>query len=211
MVLDVAPVHLFIHRVLDIPAAHAFAIVRTGDLRLVTFAIILQTARPFTIAPFGVLPDGTVSGHVLGLADFRPERVRIALQTRFDRPLAVVFVLQIVEAIHAVAHVAELAVGETIAIQLQTLRLGAIARLPGTHPVRLHVGVGGSGRGFGGWGGALVQNGGVTHGDGHFLGDGVRLEVVGQYDHLIGGGAGILGGDRFQRLRHHRSCLHFGQ
>ena len=51
--------------------------------------------------------------------------------------------LQVVEAVVAVAVEAELPVGEAVAVQLQALRLGAVARLPRTHARRLErAGVG---------------------------------------------------------------------
>ena len=45
--------------------------------------------------------------------------------------------LQVVEAVVAVAVEAELPVGEAVAVQLQALRLGAVARLPRPHARRL--------------------------------------------------------------------------
>jgi hypothetical protein len=191
-----APQALLLHRILDVPAPHAFAIVRTRDLRLVTLAVVLQTAGPLAVAPFRVLPDRAVPRHVLRLADLRPEGVRVPLQTRLDRPLPVVLVLQVVEAVHAVAHVAELAVGEAVAVQLQALALGAVARLPRSHPVRLQVGFGSHGQAA--VGGDLFGDGGVAHRNRHFRVE-LGLDVAGQHHHLAGGDGGF-GGDALQRF-----------
>lgn len=104
---------------------------------LVALAVILQATRPLAVAPLGVFPDGDVTAHVLRLPDLGPESVRISHQTILDSPLSVLLVVDIIEAIHAVAHVAELSVRETIAVQLEALALGAVARLSGPHTVRL--------------------------------------------------------------------------
>jgi hypothetical protein len=97
---------------LDVAAADALAVVRARDLGLVALAVVFQAARALAVAPL------VVAAFVadVSLADLRPERVRVALQTRLDRRLAVLLVLQVVEAVVAVAHVAELAVGEAVAI-----------------------------------------------------------------------------------------------
>lgn len=55
--------------------------------------------------------------------------MRIPLQTDPNRLLSLLFVVQVVEAVLAVAVLAKLAIRKTIAIQFQALRLGAIAVL----------------------------------------------------------------------------------
>lgn len=73
------------------------------------------------------------------LSNFRPEGMRVPFQAVLDRPLPVLLVQYIIEAVHAIAQVAELAVRKTIAVQLQTLRLSAVAGLPGSDPVCLQI------------------------------------------------------------------------
>ena len=76
------------------------------------------------------------------------EGVWVPVEALLDGLLALLLVLQVVEAVVAVAVEAELPVGEAVAVQLQALRLGAVARLPRPHPRRLErarvVRVGGS-------------------------------------------------------------------
>lgn len=131
-----------------------------------------------------MLPDGNLARVVLGLSDFRPERVRVPLQAVLNRPLPVLLVLDVVEAVHAVAQVAELAVREAVAVQLQALRLRAVARLARTHAVGLEAGVGRRG------GGLLGRRGGAN-GNRH-LGVLGGDEGGGDNDHLGGGGRGHL-------------------
>lgn len=132
-----------------------------------------------------MFPYGHIPRIIPGLADLRPERVRVPLEAVLDRPLPVLLVLDVVEAVHAVAQVAELAVREAVAVQLQALRLGAVARLARAHAVRLRAGIGGRRGGF--------FDGGRRrpHGDRHFgvLGGD---EGGGHDDHLGGRGAGYL-------------------
>ena len=85
-----------------------------------------------------MLPDGGICS-ILGLSDLPPERVRIPHETILNGSLAMLLVFQIIEAVHAIALVAELSVGEAVAVELQALRLGAIAWLSGPHPVRFQI------------------------------------------------------------------------
>lgn len=68
-----------------------------------------------------MLPNRHIPRDILGLADLRPEGVRVALQACLDGPIPVILVVEVVEAVHAVAHVAEFPVGEAVAVQLQAL------------------------------------------------------------------------------------------
>ena len=68
------------------------------------------------------------------------EGVGIPVQTLLDLLLALLLVLQVVETVVAVAVEAKLSVGEAIAVQLQALRLGAVARLSRPHARRLERG-----------------------------------------------------------------------
>ncbi len=54
--------------------------------------------------------------------------------------LPLLFVVQIVETVGTVAEMTELAVRETVTVQLQALRFGAVARLPRSHSVRFEKG-----------------------------------------------------------------------
>lgn len=74
-------------------------------------------------------------------ADLRMERVRVAFETLTYCFLAIFFVIQIVEAVYAITHVAEFAVREAITVQFQALRFGAVAWLTLTRRVvRRHLG-----------------------------------------------------------------------
>ena len=79
---------------------------------LVTFAVVLEASGAFAVTALVVTSRfGTPSG-----ADFRFERVRIAIQTRSDGPQSQLFVVQIVGAAHAVAPVAKFPVSKTITV-----------------------------------------------------------------------------------------------
>lgn len=128
-----------------------------------------------------MLPNRHIPRDILGLADLRPEGVRVALQACLDGPIPVILVVEVVEAVHAVAHVAEFPVGEAVAVQLQALRLGAVAGLPRPHAVGVYLFLGGYRRG--GLGAAAsrgFENRGVSRG-------------VGGYRHL--GDLGLVGGN----------------
>lgn len=88
---------------------------------LITLTIILQTPRPLTIAPLRVFPNRHITTIILRLANFRPKRMRIPLQTILNRPLPVLLILYIIETIHTIAQITKLPIRETITIQLQTL------------------------------------------------------------------------------------------
>lgn len=64
--------------------------------------------------------------------------MRIPLQTDANRLLTLLLVLDVVEAVLAVAVLAELAVRKAIAVQLQALRFGAVAVLA-TRPLGLRL------------------------------------------------------------------------
>lgn len=159
---------LLLHGILDVPTTVTLTVARAGDFRLVTLAIILQTPRPFAIATLRMFPDPRVPGRILSLPDFRPEGVGIPLQTIFYRPLPVLLVVEVIEAVHAVAHVAEFAVGEAVAVKFEALRFGAVAGLSGAHPIRLHFFRLGN-HGF--WRrGSRFHRGRSNHGDCYLLG-----------------------------------------
>ena len=60
---------------------------------------------------------------------YLPESIRVPVETRPDGLLPELLILQVIMTVVAVAAVAELAVREAVAVQLETLRLCAIARL----------------------------------------------------------------------------------
>lgn len=89
-----------------------------------------------------MFPNSNLSSIILCLPDFWPERVRIPLQTILNRPLSVLLILYIIEAIHAIAQVAKLPVRKAIAVQLQALRFRAVAGFTRTHAVGFQSGIG---------------------------------------------------------------------
>lgn len=66
---------------------------------------------------------------MLNLTSIIPESIRVSIKTGPDGFLPEFLVFQVVVAIMTVAAVAELAVRKAVAVQLETLRLGAVARL----------------------------------------------------------------------------------
>jgi len=69
-------------------------------------------------------------------ANFWPKCIWVPVETLLDGLLPGLLVGQVVEAVVAVAVVAELAVGEAVAVQLEALGLGAVARLARTNSLR---------------------------------------------------------------------------
>ena len=64
------------------------------------------------------------------LSDLGLEGVRVPLETLLHRLLSLLLVIPVVAAVAAVAVFAELTVREAVTVQLEALRLGAVARLP---------------------------------------------------------------------------------
>lgn len=90
---------------------------------LVALAVVFQAARPLAVAAFAVPP---VRLALFAFADFWLESLGVPVETRLDGFETLRFVLQVVEAVVAVAAVAELAVCEAVAVpegQRQNLRL----------------------------------------------------------------------------------------
>lgn len=73
-----------------------------------------------------MFPNCHVARYIFRFADFRPKSVRISLQTSLYSSVAVFFILQIVETIHTITHVAKFTVGKAVAVKLQTLRFRAV-------------------------------------------------------------------------------------
>lgn len=80
---------------------------------LVALAVVLQATRPLAVAAFAVPP---VRLALLAFADFGLESLGVAVQARLDGFETLRLVLQVVEAVVAVAAVAELAVCEAVAV-----------------------------------------------------------------------------------------------
>lgn len=80
---------------------------------LVALAVVFQATRPLAVAAFAVPP---VRLALLALADFWLESLWVPVETRLDGFETFRFVLQVVEAVVAVAVVAELAVGKAVAV-----------------------------------------------------------------------------------------------
>lgn len=62
-----------------------------------------------------------ITTDIFCFTDFWPESLWISFQTRFYGSITMIFVFQIIETIHAVAHVAKFPIGEAIAVQFQAL------------------------------------------------------------------------------------------
>lgn len=114
--------------VLEVLAADALAQVGAQDLGLVALAVVLEAAGPLAVAALGVSP---LCLPFPALADLGMESERVAVQAGLDGLLPLLLVRQVVVAVVAVAAVAELPTRKAVAVQLQALRLGAVARLPG--------------------------------------------------------------------------------
>lgn len=96
-----------------------------------------------------MLAHGLITAdRVLGLADLGAERMWVTLQTALDCLLPILFVVQVVVAIDAVAQVAKFAARKAVTVQLKALRLGAVARLAWPDAVTLHVRLRAGGGGF---------------------------------------------------------------
>lgn len=80
---------------------------------LVALAVVLQATRPLAVAALAVPP---VRLALLAFADFGLESLGVAVQARLDGFETLRLVLQVVEAVVAVAAVAELAVCEAVAV-----------------------------------------------------------------------------------------------
>lgn len=141
---------------LKVLAVGAAAAVTAENLRLVALAVVLQAAAALAAAALDVLPlrrvaprrrggggegaAGSIAraaGSVAkvgdgGVGNLGVEGGGVAVQRQANRLLPRVLIGEVVAAADAVAVVAKLAVGEALAVQLQTLRAGAVARLPTT-------------------------------------------------------------------------------
>lgn len=112
-----------LHTILCVSTSLTSAQIGAADLGLITFAIVLQTPGPFAIASLGMLP------FTLTPADFGVKREWISFQRHFDSTSTFLFVGQIVHAVVAIAILTQLALCETLTIELQTVGFGAIAGL----------------------------------------------------------------------------------
>lgn len=115
---------------LRVPAGAALALVSARHLRLVALAVVLQAVRLLAMAALLVLTlhlrhPPTLRGH----SDLGLEGVRVSVEAGADGLAALVLVLDVVEAVLAVAVQTELAEGEALTVELQTLGFGAVARL----------------------------------------------------------------------------------
>lgn len=97
---------------------------RAKNSSFITFAIVLQTPRTFTVTALG-MSAFLISRFVL--SNLRMERVWISLQTQSDGESSLVFVVEVVVTLKAVAVGAEFTVCEAITVELEALRFGAVA------------------------------------------------------------------------------------
>lgn len=128
-----------LHAVIGVLAALASAQLRARDLRLIALAVVLQATRLLAVAALRVLAFPIAS------ANLRVEGHRIAIKRHFDDTRPLLLILQVVHAIGAVAVLTQLALREAIAVELEAVRLRAVARL-----ARLGRGAGGMGHHRGG-------------------------------------------------------------
>lgn len=122
-----------LQRLLHVATPHTLAHRRTRYLCLITFTVVFETATSFTVTPF-VMPPYNLWTTSFRFTYLRPKSIRVPIETGPDGLLSEFLVLQVVVTVVTVAAVAELAVSETVAVQLETLRLGAVTRLTRPEP-----------------------------------------------------------------------------
>lgn len=130
---------------LKVLTAQALAPVTAEYLRLVALAVVLQAATPLAAAALRVLPlhldaparlptaartcrpsSRRPSG---GLANLGVEGVGVAVEAEANGLLPGLLIREVIAAADAVAVVAELAIREAVAVELEALRARAVARL----------------------------------------------------------------------------------